>query len=130
MRSFFTQTLGKVRSMGWNYAKAWPLLFGIFLYAGSANAQLSGTYTICSSGCNYSSISAAVSALNSNGVSGPVTFNIGSGTYNETLYLSSGISGASSTNTITFKGAGRGNSVISLSNVSTPVQIYSISYVN
>jgi hypothetical protein len=44
---------------------------------------LSGTYTIGASGANYSSISAAVSAVSSCGIGGPVTFNILPGTYND-----------------------------------------------
>ncbi len=68
-----------------------------------ASAQLSGTYRIGSGG-DYSSIASAVSDLNSNGVSGPVVFEIIGGTYT----LSSGIdlyyvSGMSATNTVTFR---------------------------
>lgn len=63
---------------------------------------LSGTYTIGSGG-NYSSFAAAISALNTNGVSGPVTFNVASGTYNEGVLTIGAIGGASATNTITFK---------------------------
>src|SRR6185437_14374496 len=70
-----------------------------------AYGQLSGTYTICASGCDYSTFSDAVNDLNNNGVSGPVTFNADTGSYNESIYIYS-ISGASSTNTITFNGAG------------------------
>ncbi|MCB2205349.1 T9SS type A sorting domain-containing protein [bacterium] len=71
-----------------------------------SSAQLSGSYTIGPSG-NYSSFSAAVSALTGSGVSGPVTFNVLAGTFNETITIPS-ISGASATNTITFDG-GTGN---------------------
>ncbi|MCB0736991.1 MAG: right-handed parallel beta-helix repeat-containing protein, partial [Bacteroidetes bacterium] len=70
-------------------------------------AQLSGTYTINPNGSgssNYTSITAAVSALTSNGVNGPVTFNIADGTYNDYIYIASTINGLSSTNTITFDG--------------------------
>lgn len=73
----------------------------------AANAQLSGSYSIGGTGATYSSISAALSALTTNGVSGPVVFNINTGTYNEDIYLTSAITGASSTNTITFRGSGR-----------------------
>jgi hypothetical protein len=48
--------------------------------------QLSGTYTIGSSG-NYSTVVAAVNALNTNGINGNVTFNIASGTYTGSLTL-------------------------------------------
>jgi len=43
-------------------------------------AQLSGNYTVCSSGCDYASPTAWATALSA-GVSGPVTFNISDGTY-------------------------------------------------
>ena len=74
------------------------------------SAQLSGNYTINSSGSgttNYTSITAALTALNSSGVNGPVVFTIAAGTYNEDIYLTSTPSGASTTNTITFRGAGK-----------------------
>ncbi|AEV34437.1 PKD domain protein [Owenweeksia hongkongensis DSM 17368] len=71
--------------------------------------QLSGAYTINGSsptgGTNYQTFTAAVSALTSNGVSGAVTFNVQAGTYTEQISISA-ISGASTTNTITFKGLG------------------------
>ena len=73
------------------------LTFSMF----SVQAQLSGSYTIGTSG-NYASFSAAVSALTTSGVSGPVTFNVASGTYTEQVTIGS-ITGASATNTITFQ---------------------------
>jgi hypothetical protein len=65
-------------------------------------ASLNGTYTIGVTGADYSSLSAAVAALDTFGVCGPTTFLIDDGTYNESITLNS-ISGASATNTITFK---------------------------
>ena len=64
-------------------------------------AQLSGTYTVGSGG-TYASFTDAVSALTSLGVSGPVAFNVISGSYNEQIQIGR-IAGASSVNTITFK---------------------------
>ncbi len=78
-----------------------PVIF-FFLYLNTYATGLSGTYTIGGSSPSYSSIGAAVSAINSNGVSGAVIFNIRSGTYNEQISINA-ISGASSTNTITFQ---------------------------
>jgi hypothetical protein len=80
----------------------------------SALAQLSGSYTIGASG-NYTTIDAAVSALNSNGVSGAVTFTIASGTYTPPTggWNINAITGASATNTITFKPAASATVVIS-----------------
>jgi len=82
------------------------LLFPLFLFA-----QLSGTYTIGPSG-NYSSFTAAVSALTTLGVSGPVIFNIAQGTYIEQISIPL-ITGADSVKTITFQSAnGDSTSVI------------------
>ncbi|MCF8296459.1 MAG: T9SS type A sorting domain-containing protein [Saprospiraceae bacterium] len=82
------------------------LMFPLFLFA-----QLSGTYTIGTSG-NYSSFTAAVAALTSSGISGPVVFNIAQGTYNEQITIPA-ITGADSIKTITFQSAnGDSSSVI------------------
>ena len=70
-------------------------------------AQLSGTYTIDAAGTgtnNYTSFGAAVTALTTSGVSGAVTFNVASGTYTEQVNIGA-VTGASSTNTITFQGS-------------------------
>ena len=83
-----------------------PLIIGLLYLAPSAFAQLSGSYTIGSGG-NYASFTAAVTALTTSGVSGPVTFSVLSGTYNEQITIPA-ITGASATNTITFDG-GTGN---------------------
>jgi len=64
-------------------------------------AQLSGTYTIGSTG-NYTTVTSAVSALITNGVSGPVVFNIDSGTYYGQIIITD-IAGTSTTNTVTFQ---------------------------
>src|SRR5688500_10651936 len=70
----------------------------------SVHAQpMSGAYSVCLSGCNYSKVGDAVDALKSKGVSGAVFINIGSGTFTETVSIPA-ITGASATNLITFKG--------------------------
>lgn len=69
------------------------------------NAQLSGTYTIDPSGGglpNFTSFSAAVSALVSQGVNGPVVINVAPGTYDVHVIIPQ-IVGASAINTITFQ---------------------------
>jgi len=77
----------------------------------SRSVPLSGTYTI-GSAADYTTIASAVSALHTNGINGPVTFNFLSGTYTEYVTLNE-ITGASATNTITFQaGDGNANSVI------------------
>lgn len=66
---------------------------------------MAGSYTINPSGSgllNFTSISSAVTSLVNNGISGPVTFNIASGTYTGQLTLPA-ISGSSILNTITFQ---------------------------
>lgn len=73
---------------------------------------LNGLYTINPSGSgstNFTSFQAAIDRLITCGVSGPVTFNVAAGTYNEQVILPE-IDGASATNTITFDG-GSGNSL-------------------
>jgi hypothetical protein len=71
---------------------------------------MNGAYTIDPAGAganNFTSFQAALDALQCSGVSGPVTFTVAAGTYNEQLVVGS-ILGASSTNTVTFTG-GAGN---------------------
>lgn len=65
---------------------------------------MSGTYTIGTTGADYNSFNAAVTDLLKCGISGPVVFNVATGSYNERVIIPS-IPGASPTNTITFKGA-------------------------
>jgi PKD repeat protein len=69
---------------------------------------LNGVYTINASGSasnNYTSFNAAVTALSSCGISGPVVFNVTNATFSEQINIPA-INGTSSTNTITFAGAG------------------------
>lgn len=73
----------------------------LFAIAGISQ-PLSGTYTIGGSSPDYTTFTAAASALQTNGVSGPVVFNVRNGTYTESVYLRN-ISGSSPTNTITFQ---------------------------
>ncbi len=73
-------------------------------------AQLNGTYTIDSSlatgGLNYASFTAAVSALTSSGVSGPVVFNVANGIGTYTGFgIAANIPGSSSVNRVTFQAA-------------------------
>ena len=68
-----------------------------------SSATLSGPYTVGTDG-NYSTLQAVRNALVATGVSGPVTFNILAGTYDEPVALGQ-VYGASATNTITFQSA-------------------------
>ena len=86
--------------------KCFFLALSLFI-ATLVSAQMSGTYTIGSSGSNYTSFSAAVSALSA-GVSGPVTFQVAPGTYEEYVTINE-INGASATNRVIFRGMGADN---------------------
>lgn len=88
------------------------------LIAGPAAAQLSGAYTVDSTlatgGGNYASFTDAVSALVAQGVSGPVTMTVFNGTGPYLGFgIGSAITGASSTNTITFTAAPGNSPVVS-----------------
>ncbi len=74
-------------------------------------AQMSGTYTIGGSG-TYSSFSAAVSALNSQGISGDVTFNVASGTYTENITINNFTGNGS--HKVTFKSANNDSTAVVL----------------
>jgi len=65
-------------------------------------AAISGTFTIGGASPDFTTISAAVNALNQFGLCGPTVFNIRSGTYNERFSLDA-IPGASAVNTVTFQ---------------------------
>ena len=65
------------------------------------SGAMSGTYLIGTGG-NYPTFNAAINALNLFGISGPVTFYVITGTYNEQIELTP-VSGASAANTITFE---------------------------
>ncbi|MFC2111052.1 hypothetical protein ACFLQ5_01230 [Bacteroidota bacterium] len=71
------------------------------LFPFKADAQLSGVKTIGTSG-EYPTFNASVTALTTNGVSGPVVFNIASGIYTEQVTIPY-ISGVLTINSITSK---------------------------
>jgi len=72
-----------------------------FVAAPSTLTPLSGIYTVGSGG-NYATLNAAVNDVVLKGVSGPVTFDIMPGSYNERFLLVN-VPGNSTTNTITFQ---------------------------
>ncbi len=83
----------------------------IFLFVSStilflpliSSAQLSGTYTIGTGG-SYVTFTEAANALHNNGVNGPVTFNVLSGTYNEQFVMGK-IPGAGENAAVIFQSA-------------------------
>ena len=85
-----------------NLLKALLLAPLAILLCNRASAQLSGTYTIGGTSPDYATLSAAVADLNSNGVSGAVTFNIRSGSYTDNAVINN-VAGASATNRIVFR---------------------------
>lgn len=92
-----------------------------------------GTYTIDPSGSgitNYKSIAEVTEILNCGGVDGAVVFDVAAATFTEKLELSF-VRGASSTNTITFNGAGVGSTILVHPNTtnSSLVSILGTSYV-
>lgn len=86
------------------------------LWAVSANAQLSGVYTISANNADnpdYTSFSAAASALSA-GVSGEVVFQVAPGTYEEYVTINS-ITGTSEDNRVIFSGMGEDNQQVVIS---------------
>jgi len=79
----------------------------LLLLSPAVMAQLSGTYTINSAqptgGTNFASFTAAATALNTSGISGPVRFNVLNGPYIEQFALGV-IAGVSATDTIVVDG--------------------------
>ncbi len=90
------------------------LLLFFLVYSGCVFAQpLTGSYTIGGATPDYSDFTTAVSALELNGVSGPVVFNVRNGTYTESVYMTN-IIGSSSANTITFQSESGDSSLVTL----------------
>jgi hypothetical protein len=82
------------------------LLGGLLISATAMAVPMHGTFTIGDDPeDDYASITAAVAALTANGVDGPVTFDVEELTYSGAVTMAA-ITGASGTNTITFRDAG------------------------
>lgn len=77
----------------------------IVLFAQTSFSQLNGSYTIPGS---YATISAAVTALNTSGVSGPVVFNVAAGHTETSANITLTNTTPNSTNTVTFQKSGAG----------------------
>jgi hypothetical protein len=90
----------------------WTLCLGIIFSASLLRAQLNGVYTIDNtvpvSTTNFTSFTQFASTLNLQGVSGPVTVNVGvtSGPYTEQIEIIQ-YAGASATNSVVVNGNGR-----------------------
>jgi len=77
------------------------VLFLLSFFIGNTQS-LDGVYSIGGLNPNYSTFNAAVLDLNTNGVSGAVTFNVRPGIYNEQIKISQ-FPGSSTLNTVEFK---------------------------
>lgn len=90
------------------------LLAGIFLLLPAVLlAQLSGTYTIGGAAPDYTTFNDAVDDLETEGVSGPTTFNVRNGVYQESVLIN-GVSGTSVDNTVTFQSESGDSSLVEL----------------
>lgn len=78
---------------------------------------LNGTYTVGGTAPDYATITSAVSALTTNGVCGPVVFNIRNGTYNQRVLITP-IAGSSPVNTITFQSESLDSSLVTIAETS------------
>jgi pectin methylesterase-like acyl-CoA thioesterase len=89
--------------IGFTRLKGLIILLLALLPAVSARAQaLNGTYTIGGNAPDYATLTAAVSALTSKGISGPVIFDIRPGVYTEQIRIAQ-FYGASASSTVTFR---------------------------
>jgi hypothetical protein len=105
-----------------NFLKILGVCSAVIFFSGKINAQLSGTVTVPGT---YTSIAAAITDLNTQGVNGALFVDIAAG-YTETApaggYSLTTIAGASSTNSITFQksGAGANPLITAYTGVGTP----------
>ncbi|MCB9232265.1 MAG: right-handed parallel beta-helix repeat-containing protein [Bacteroidia bacterium] len=102
-------------------------------FASAAQAQLSGVFTIGGTTPSYTTFTAAVADLTLQGVSGPVTFNVRNGVYNEQISIPP-ITGSSATNTITFQSENLDSSLVTMtfapgSGTNWVVQLNGVNYV-
>jgi PKD repeat protein len=87
------------------------MLISVLAAGQFAYAQLSGPKTIGGASPDYATFTAAISALSSQGVSGPVVFNVRAGNYPEKITIPY-ITGTSVTNNITFQGVDSAQTII------------------
>lgn len=98
------------------------------------NSQcLSGTYTIGGVNPSFPTFLAAAQALNSQGVCGPVVFNVRNGTYIHQMYFTQPIAGTSAVNTVTYQSEQGDSSLCRIfSPLNSPgsvIQLYNVNHV-
>ena len=86
---------------------------------------LSGVYTVGDTTADYPSIQAAVDAVSICGISGPVTFNILPGTYNEQVNIPP-VPGTSGANRVTFKSSTSNASDVIIANTASSTGNYTV----
>lgn len=121
----------KIYKRNWLFKLKSLAVFGALLFAGTASAQLNGTYTVNSAGGgDFTTLTAVVDTLNSQGVSGPVIINVvaGSGPYSGRLLFDE-VAGTA-TNTIVFNGNGTTITHAGLSNSSSTLQTSGCEYMS
>lgn len=89
---------------------------------------LNGNYTIGATG-TYPTFEAATTALFQGGLTGPVTFTVQPGTYNERVTVPKGIVGVSATNTITFDGVDAATRIVTDSSGQGAFTVNQVNYV-
>ncbi|HPD64060.1 MAG TPA: PKD domain-containing protein, partial [Bacteroidia bacterium] len=82
-------------------------------YGNNIYRGMSGTYTIGGTSPDFASFNAAVTALSTQGICGPVVFNVRNGVYTEQVVIPS-ITGSSATNTITFQSESNDSTKVTL----------------
>lgn len=93
----------------------------LFLFTFQSTAQLSGGYTVGGTTPDFNTIGEATSALNSQGVNGPVWINIRDGVYSgDSIYLN-GLTGVSAINSITFQSESLDSSAVTIENAAKSV---------
>lgn len=96
-------------------------------------SSLTGTYTVGSASASFASMTAAVNALYTYGVCGPVLIRVDTGTYFEQVNLTGRINGASPVNTVTFEGVDQAKTVLAWSstivNAKHVIRLQNVSYV-
>ncbi len=106
------KTITKRRANSGRNVLLLTVMLALFSFGKLIAQPLSGTYTVGTGG-NYGTISAALTALSTNGVSGPVTMNILPGTYSTTTTISIGAyTGVSATNPLVFDGGNASTTTI------------------
>lgn len=90
------------------------LFMGLVIFGLTASkAQLAGSYTIGGATPDFATVVDAATALTTQGVSAPVTFNIRDGVYTGKVVLTA-ITGASFTNTITFQSENADSTLVTI----------------